>query len=100
MFLKCFQTGLGISSTVGPSTLYPQHHNIQQHNSINNAQGVSPSVPSLSFDPSTKTLFIDSSSAHLLNLQDGDTIPLPDHILQQVRIFLLCLQNILSHFWQ
>ena len=84
MFLKCFQTGLGISSTVGPSTLYPQHHNIQQHNSINNAQGVSPSVPSLSFDPSTKTLFIDSSSAQLLSLQDGDTIPLPDHILQQV----------------
>ena len=89
MFLKCFQTGLGISSTVGPSTLYPQHHNIQHHNSINHAQSVSPSVPSLSFDPSTKTLFIDSSSAHLLNLQDGDTIPLPDHILQQVRIFEL-----------
>ena len=79
-----FNTGLGISSTPRPSPAYIQDYE-QLHGEVQNSRQTIPSpTPSLSYDPSTKTLFIDSSSAHLLNLQDGDVIPLPDHILDQV----------------
>ena len=85
--IKCgamLDAGLGISSTSRPTPAYIQDYE-QLHETLQNSRQNIPSpTPSLSYDPSTKTLFIDSSSAHLLNLQDGDVIPLPDHILNQV----------------
>ena len=40
-------------------------------------------APTLSYDPSTKTLYIDSDSAQMLSLRDGDTLPVPNDILSQ-----------------
>ena len=79
-----FSTGVGFSSTRRPSTTYLHDYEQIHYNTQNLAQNTPSPAPSLSFDPSTKTLFIDSSSAQMLNLQDGDVIPLPDHILEQV----------------
>ena len=39
--------------------------------------------PSLSYDPETKTLYIDRDSADLLSLRDGDTVPVPNDILSE-----------------
>ena len=38
----------------------------------------------LSYDPDSKTLYIDRESADLLSLKDGDTLPVPNDILSQV----------------
>ena len=38
----------------------------------------------LSYDPDSKTLYIDRESADLLSLRDGDTLPVPNDILSQV----------------
>jgi len=49
-------------------------------------QQATPSVgggSSLTYDPHTKTLFIDRESAALLQLEDGDTLPVPNDILNQ-----------------
>ena len=81
--------GLGFTSTPRPTFTYSQTTE-KYYNAPNPTQDEHTSS-SLSFDPGTKTLFIDSSSAQMLNLQDGDTIPLPDHILQEV-----CIQCHLS----
>ena len=75
---------MGASSTPQPSPTYLHDYEQLHYNTPNLIQNTPSPAPSLSFDPSTKTLFIDSSSAQMLNLQDGDVIPLPDHILEQV----------------
>ena len=78
-------TGYRTSSTPAPNQQQhasPQFE--QQYNTAGSRVTSSNPHPSLSYDPNSKTLFIDSTTAQRLNLEDGDTIPLPDNILQQV----------------